>query len=1105
MLSKADCSELFQKFFKLKVLNENYTIGLMSFNENQYYSGYSRVLPTVLQQHKLNPDLNYENIYHLQYLSINSFHQHGSSSSSSFVVSRPWMKWIQKKYLQQQGNNNSNPTVVTEEEKDCPYESLLQPETISTNQLSYWKLCFAPVIPSSSNRIQFQMNEINLISTLKENNSSSSEVIDIIIMKVTDSTAQVLVVCNFIGLITLECTDSLTGIINLSQQQSYHLYQPVIFFFSNLLSNHHYDIYSSNTATALPSAGNSLGRTFLGSFTTMKSLITTSDMSDSPENNRLLEDSIISTGNQKSVKSLSSQSFAEEMIFIMNNPSNKLNYGYQDVFSSLFYHSSSFFTQMKLIIHTPALMSWSQFLPELLSNLSLAEQYASNPSAVHMEKRCLKKVYQLLQSTVLMNCFQNSFFKNIYSNSSHYFIKSPIIELLLLFNYTKISHLYEDFSLYTIQALLFMIQDLMNSYFDWHSSEIIVNVSSRPMISSILSQLEEEILEEEEKNYITQQRKGTVGLLGLGGAEDDDQSSAYLLAKPSVAKANKRIGHLYKIITPKLRSKVSFLSNVLLFEISPLLSKEWNCLDDLMISAEDLVFFQHTLASLPLQFATKFINKIIILSPIPLLKDPNQLITTEKISIQYTRESSMSLLNLCADWLFQTDEEASEEFESLTNKVKKTMTEREVVVVCGFDQGCVLTDISVEINGTSTYSQSLPPQQQERPALNNNNQQQQGIALVNQRNYNQPQLPQQPEQSRSMGGYHKLIRQLCCGKEGRSPIIPHKIKPHVFQPSKNSLYRYSLIPPVASSTIGQHGSLFEGEMSQQHHHVSEEGYPEYGIIPFKPFTRGGGKRGAGAGEGGGLEVGLNENSLLSSQSKLPHGFSSSSSALIFSPKQLQEYFPHYPTILDQGKLLFQKTKFSSSSQNMIIPTSSHYLLKRHLYCLYLLVSSSAPLTLLTTEFPASLSNKDDLIGILQVVPILLDNSEEEKTLEKTWDYLKYMSSYSMNGGIPYLTDFFFMKIFEFYLQLMMNSIGQKLLKVPSTMIRSLLGYYLLTTAETPAAAGQGRNMSFEEERQQKELQIGQQLMSKKEFLKEMLRIGFTLQLLSEELSRETFA
>jgi hypothetical protein len=228
-----------------------------------------------------------------------------------------------------------------------------------------------------------------------------------------------------------------------------------------------------------------------------------------------------------------------------------------------------------------------------------------------------------------------------------------------------------------------------------------------------------------------------------------------------------------------------------------------------------------------------------------------------------------------------------------------------------------------------------------------------------------------------------------------------------------------------------------------------------------------------------------------------------STARVLSPKQLAEWYPDFSVLLEQGKLIFSSTKLSPSTTSSVIPTSSPYLIQRHLYAVYaLLANPSSHQHTLATEFPPSLSNKEDLSNIIRVIPLLLNHHEEDQTLQKTADYLQYLSIHAMTGVIPKLNVSFLQKIFSFYLMRMMNSMAQRLLKIPSTMIFQLLIHHLISSQQIELPQGMQR-IGLDEERQLRELSLGRRLLSGKEYLKEVLGLGFMAQLLSEELSRET--
>jgi hypothetical protein len=1083
-----DRNELFSKLFQLKQQNIQNQSLFITYNNSSLYHCQTKIIPFPSKQ--WNPDISYEKDMFLQQLSLQQLF-----SSKDNYLTRPWLKYVQKKFisfhskkLQQQQQQESLQGEYQLQRGDEEYQSLLQPSSLLISS-SIYQIFFK--LQNDSSTI-FDMKPLNIHEEFQQKGPQLSflggagkggnlEVINIMILKVTDTTAQILVEGNYNGLLTIECIDSLTGII-FQLQQVMIAHSPRMFQFYNLIPSHHYTILSSSSSSSQRSSSLLSSSAYVGSFSTNK-------RPHYIENDETGRKRIVLPDPSSSSSSEGNNN--HEYILIVGNILNRTNLGFYEGLLTLIQHP---LTEIKLMIHSIGSFDWTNGIISAIEYYQIAENYSKGNNRKQEEINLLKGK-EILSISFKMNIWLNYLMKSIFSSNSHYFMKCAIIEILLSLGYYKLSSLFLDYSSYVISHLITEIQYLLDLYLDWNQTVASLSSSVSSSASSTLS-----------PNFDFRRRHS-----------------------PS-AIPSRFLGNDILNISASKGAKVSFISSssLLLFEITPLLSEEWNSIDELLITKQDIQLLYDLLFS---SSSYQEIAKIIILSPIPLLLSPNQLFKEEKLcyNLRYRLESCLSLLSICGDWLCE-GEEATQELNN-EEQGEKIRNNREVVIVSGLDQGCMLSDILVE-KMISTVVSSVPAASKQRlpvslhssPLINPASR---GFARLEEGNLNSgeegfsspsPTRQQQQQQYHQGEGKRrvekimssKIIKQLSCGaKEGKSLLLNNQqyqfywktLSSHQkFSSSSSSAastsYRISVLPP----NIQQLEELQELEETSNI-------YSEYGIISFSPvihslptslMMKNNQKLIVDASS-------LQQNSITSLNSSLGggvggHPFSGSLSQhnnvspFLITSNQLNDFLPDWKYLLDEGKALLP-----------FKPSNPLQLIKKHLYYLYqvLLLSPSLENTIFSQLF-ATFSNKEDLSNIPIVIQMIIE--EETLALDRTFTYLQQTSSFLLHGHIPIINIRSLSNIFHYYLSYFIG-IGIKIVKLPSILILQLLEYHLYSSA-TVGVSKRGKTdgsaITEEEDHKKKvEMLLGRELLTKKEKLKELITLGLLLQLMSEELSRET--
>lgn len=1188
-LSSSDCDELLTKLFQLKYTQiEKNMIMMISYDYNHYH-GISKIIPmitnntTSVDSTSLRPwmkkehDFNYEEDFYIYHIILESLSIHHSKNRK--YLDRPWFKYIQKKYLQQQSppTNADNTPVVDNNSSVMQYQSILLPSTISIYSSVYCISYHAIHRPATARPFQrgFHIKAIPLnrfIHCTASNETSmmiqSNTIHQMIILKVTDNTAQVLFECNYHGLVSLECRDNLTGVSYLSQQMI-QAYQPKIFYFQYLYPQRSYSIYYDGIGTS--------SKQYLGSFVTFTrsdvAAINAGIIPNVPHTSSLsAPNSFLSSpmmlrpndiGRYKDLEPSETSSqhggdgggvFGNEVMLVLNDDiitSSLNNLGFANIMTSAMMKNP--LTEIKLIIHSSHSFDWSSGILAAINYYQQAELYHSttsfsstSTSALHhpmmqsldttatassykrQEMYYRERAKEQLQQQLYKTCFLNNNMRDLLAHQSHYFLLCPILVILTSLHYSSISDLYLDYSPYIIHCLLYDLEVLMTRYLSWYQQP-----------------------QEEGEGRIVNQRNASVFSLPplIGG---------YLPTPSSTSHRH----HITKITT---------ISSVLFYEITPILSNDWNNMNELFIPEEEIQALHTSLfSSMASPLSTQTIQKIVILSTIPLLRSSysfnvisshqNEVLGEERLGkIHYNQNNVLSLLTVCAEWLYAQTPQQTQSSEGGSIPVLK-----EVSVICGNDVGCRLSDILLEFspNAILPNSQSIL-----------------GSGRVGGMNNSHIGLPSSLEGAEKGGKgigegvgsqFHnlekKIIRQICCGPEGMTNVFrPTSVyRPHYFKLSPNALYRFSVLPMPAdddmavqpssvgkpSTSIGIGEQLFEEEDSRnptrdgerEKNESNEADFPLFGVVSFRPSIS---SSLSGAGTAG---------TAISSPSLQQAGPSFASGSLtkkteatvggkgggkggaefnipvyqieedvhtsrVISLIELEQYLPDWRTLLDEGKTIrLPPGKYSL--------TSPLLLYKRHYY---LLLASIQTISVFHDEIQI-FANEQDIKNIPLLMEILIQQ-EEEYAINKVYEYLIKISQYNLltGQGIPILTNTLLQEIYEIAYNSFFG-IARQICRIPSNVIVELVLYHLRTVyaseAPVPVISANASTSSRMTVGQQKnvDLFIGQQLLKKvkrsKEgegksekkqteeveypILKDVIKIGFQLQLLSEEISRELF-
>lgn len=1208
-LSSSDCDELLTKLFQLKYTQiEKNMIMMISYDYNHYH-GISKIIPVVTNDNNNNVpvdgsssstslrpwmkkehDFNYEEDFFIYHIILENLSIHYSKNRK--YLDRPWFKYIQKKYSQQQTTTlqqappptNTDTPFVDNNSSVIQYQSILLPSTISIYNSVY---CISyQAIHRSATARPFQrgfhikaiplnrfVHSTSSLSSSPFNNDTSMMIQSntthqMIILKVTDNTAQVLFECNYHGLVSLECRDNLTGVSYLSQQMI-QAYQPKIFYFQYLYPQRSYSIYYDGIGTAS-------SKQYLGSFVTFtrsdvaainagiipniphtSSLSAPNSFLSSP---MMLKQSEIGRYKDLEPSETSSQQggdgggvFGNEVMLVLNDDmitSSLNNLGFANIMASAMMKNP--LTEIKLIIHSSHSFDWSSGILAAITYYQQAELYHSttsfsstSTSALHhpmmqsldttatassykrQEMYYRERAKEQLQQQLSKTCFLNNNMRDLLAHQSHYFLLCPILVLLTSLHYSSISDLYLDYSPYIIHCLLYDLDVLMTRYLSWYQQP-----------------------QEEGEGRVINQRNASVFSLPplIGG---------YLPTPSSTSHRH----HITKITT---------ISSVLFYEITPILSNDWNNMNELFIPEEEIQSLHTALfSSMASPLSTQTIQKIVILSAIPLLRSSysfnvisshqNEVLGEERLGkIHYNQNNVLSLLTVCAEWLYAQTPQQTQSSEGGSIPVLK-----EVSVVCGNDVGCRLSDILIEFSPTAILPNSQSVLGSGRGGMNN---------------YSHIGLPSSLEGAEKGGKgiiegvgsqFHnlekKIIRQICCGPEGMTNVFrPTSVyRPHYFKLSPNALYRFSVLPmpiedetPVLTSvgkpstSIGIGEQLFEEEDSRnptrdgerEKNESNEADFPLFGVVSFRPSISssisGAGTAGtaisspslqqagpsfasgsltkkteATVGGKGGGKGGAEFNTPIYQIEEDVH------TSRVITLIELEQYLPDWRTLLDEGKAIrLPPGKYSL--------TSPLLLYKRHYY---LLLASIQTISVFYDEIQI-FANEQDIKNIPLLMEILIQQ-EEEYAINKVYEYLMKISQYNLltGQGIPILTNTLLQEMYEIAYNSFFG-IARQICRVPSNVIVELVLYHLRTVyaseAPVPVISANASTSSHMTVGQQKnvDLFIGQQLLKKvkrsKEgegkneknqgeeveypVLKDVIKIGFQLQLLSEEISRELF-